>query len=91
MAKSKVRPVDELSYEQAFEELDALVDRLESGDLALEESMALFERGQSLAERCGALLEQAELRLRQLLPEDGEAFGEVGFDSSDDADREDSP
>ncbi len=76
MAKSKSRPVDELSYEQAFEELDALVDRLESGDLPLEELMALFERGQSLAERCGTLLDHAELKLRQLLPAEGETFGE---------------
>lgn len=80
MAKARSRPVEDLTYEQAFEELEGLVDRLESGDLPLEDSMALFERGQSLADRCGKLLEQAELRLRQLLPDGGEGYVEEDLD-----------
>lgn len=76
MAKAKSRPVEELTYEHAFQELEGLVERLESGDLALEESMALFERGQALAERCGQLLEQAELRLRQLTPDERGGYQE---------------
>jgi exodeoxyribonuclease VII small subunit len=81
MAKAKVRPVEELSYEQAFEELEGLVERLESGDLPLEDSMALFERGQALAERCGKLLEQAELRLRQLVPDERGGFLEEDLEA----------
>ncbi|MEJ2011845.1 MAG: exodeoxyribonuclease VII small subunit [Anaerolineales bacterium] len=64
MAKAKA--VDELTYEQAFEELQVVVERLEAGDLPLEESLALFERGQALSARCSDLLEQAQLRLTEL-------------------------
>ncbi len=66
MTKSKL--VEELSYEQAFEELEDLVDKLESGELPLEEALAFFERGQALAARCSDLLEKAELKLKQLSP-----------------------
>jgi exodeoxyribonuclease VII small subunit len=55
-----------MRFEEAFEELVALVGKLEAGDLELEDSLGLFERGQALAERCSQLLEEAELTLRQL-------------------------
>jgi len=63
---AKTKPPDEMSFEEAFEELSTLVGKLESGDLELEESLGLFERGQALADRCSQLLEEAELSLRQL-------------------------
>ena len=59
-------PVDELSYEEAFRELEEIVRLLETDSKTLEESLALFERGQALASRCAALLDQADLRIRQL-------------------------
>jgi exodeoxyribonuclease VII small subunit len=77
---SKVKPPEKLNYEQAFEELEALVERLESGELALEESLALFERGQALAARCSELLEQAELKLRELVPDDSGGYVETDFE-----------
>ena len=77
---SKAKPPEELNYEQAFEELEALVERLESGELALEESLALFERGQALSARCSELLEQAELKLRQLVPDDSGGYVETDFE-----------
>ncbi|MCS6835922.1 MAG: exodeoxyribonuclease VII small subunit [Anaerolineae bacterium] len=55
-----------LSYEAAYEELVELIDRLESGNLALEEALALYERGRALAARCQRLLDEAELRLQRL-------------------------
>ena len=55
-----------MRFEEAFEELAALVGKLESGELELEEGLGLFERGQALADRCSQLLEEAELSLRQL-------------------------
>jgi exodeoxyribonuclease VII small subunit len=63
---AKAKPPDEMRFEEAFEELATLVGKLESGDLELEESLGLFERGQALADRCSQLLEEAELSLRQL-------------------------
>lgn len=61
--------IDDLTFEQAFAELEETVRKLEEGGLALEESLALFERGQALAAYCSAQLDQAELKLRQLTPE----------------------
>jgi exodeoxyribonuclease VII small subunit len=55
-----------MSYEEAFGELEEIVRLLETDSKTLEESLALFERGQALAARCAALLEQADLRIRQL-------------------------
>lgn len=71
---------EELRFEVAFEELAALVSRLEEGDLPLEESLALFERGQALAARCSELLENAELQLRKLVADDSGGHSETDFD-----------
>jgi exodeoxyribonuclease VII small subunit len=54
------------SFEELYRELEETVRRLETGDLTLDESLALFERGTSLAEQCNNLLDSAELRVRQL-------------------------
>lgn len=61
-------PLAELSYEQAFTELEGIVAALEGGQRPLEESLRLYERGQMLVKFCGGLLEQAELRIRKLDP-----------------------
>ena len=69
MAKSSSpKPVEELTYEEAFAELETIVNVLE-GDASrnpLEESMSLFERGQALVKRCSELLDGAELKIRKL-------------------------
>jgi exodeoxyribonuclease VII small subunit len=62
------KPVEELTYEEAFAELETIVNALE-GDAAknpLEDAMLLFERGQALVKRCSELLDGAELKVRQL-------------------------
>jgi exodeoxyribonuclease VII small subunit len=59
------------TFEAAYAELEQVVARLQDGGLTLEESMALFERGMLLARRCSDQLEQAELKVRQLL-DDGQ-------------------
>lgn len=58
---------DDLTFEAGYEELEKVVARLQEGGLSLEESLSLFERGIVLARRCNEQLEQAELRVRQLL------------------------
>jgi exodeoxyribonuclease VII small subunit len=63
---AKAKPVEELTFEEAFADLEAVVAALESADHPLEESLALFERGQALARRCAELLEKAELKVQQL-------------------------
>ena len=64
--KKEKPAVDDLSYEQALAELEEIVASLEANKLPLEESMKLFERGQALTKSCLALLEKAELRVKQL-------------------------
>ena len=67
MAKPKA--VEELTFEQAFAELEQTIVKLEEGGLTLEESLALYARGQELAAYCGQQLDQAELELKRLTPE----------------------
>jgi exodeoxyribonuclease VII small subunit len=69
MAKNENKPIEELSYEQAVAELEAIVTALEKGEKPLQESMALFERGQALTKHCADLLEKAELKVRTLVDE----------------------
>jgi exodeoxyribonuclease VII small subunit len=59
-------PVESLTYEQALAELEALVDSLEAERQTLSEALALYERGQALAQHCVTLLDQAELKVQQL-------------------------
>jgi exodeoxyribonuclease VII small subunit len=66
MTKDKTKPPQEMTYEEAFQELKEIVARLEASELQLEESMSLFERGQALTNRCSQLLDEAELKLQQL-------------------------
>lgn len=69
------QPVEQLSYEEAMRELEDIIDRLETAQSSLQESLDLFERGQALAQRCAALLDQAELRVRQVTSEDDAEAG----------------
>ena len=61
--------IENLTFEQAFAELEETVQKLEAGGLTLEESLTLFERGQALAALCNVQLDEAELQVRQLSPE----------------------
>ena len=61
-----LKKVEGLTYEAAFKELEEIVTALEAEGNPLDESLGLYERGQALAARCAALLEKAELKVRQL-------------------------
>lgn len=56
-----------ISFEAALKELEEIVQRLERGELALEESLAIYERGVALSRLCHAKLEEAEGKIEQLL------------------------
>ena len=62
----------EISFEAAIAELQSVVDRLEAGQVALEESLALYERGIALVKICNERLDAAEQRVRTVRPESGE-------------------
>ena len=59
-------PVETLTYEQAMAEMEEIIEKMEGDSLTLDEALAFFERGQALAKRCAELLNQAELKVRQL-------------------------
>lgn len=65
--------VPSLSYEEAIRELELTISQLESSQLTLEEAMVSYERGQALASRCAALLDEADLRVRMVSDEESEA------------------
>ena len=65
MSPSKKSDQD-LTYEAAFSELESLIGVLEGEQRPLDEAIALYERGQTLAKHCAALLEKAALKVRQL-------------------------
>ena len=60
----------ELTFEQAFDALETTVGKLESGGLALEQAVALYEEGMRLAKLCGERLDAAELRVSRLTSSD---------------------
>jgi exodeoxyribonuclease VII small subunit len=70
-------------FEQALAELEALVEKMEQGDLSLEESLQSFERGIQLTRNCQQALQAAEQKVQILLEKDGGAQLE-DFASSDD-------
>ena len=76
LSSKKEKPVEELSYEEALAELESIVSVLEGGQNQLEEAIKLFERGQTLAARCGVLLETAQLKVKQVVGEDVVSFEE---------------
>lgn len=66
MPENPHKDVPALSFEKALAELDSIVQRLEKGDVPLEESVAIYERGEVLKRRCDELLQQAEARVEKI-------------------------
>lgn len=79
---SKATPVvDELSFEAALRELETIVSRLEQGEVDLEDSIALYERGTQLKAHCEKKLKGAEARLEKIvLGPDGQPKGVEGVE-----------
>jgi exodeoxyribonuclease VII small subunit len=75
--------VPDLPFEKALAELETIVARLERGDVALEESIAIYERGEALKARCEGLLKQAEARIERItLNAGGKPTGTVPLDEA---------
>ena len=68
--------IDEMSFEEAIRELEQVVNALDKGDVALEDSISLYERGAKLKARCEAKLKEAEEKVAQItLDADGQPNG----------------
>ncbi len=81
MSDTEQPAVDSLTFETAMAELERIVDRLERGDVALDDSIAIYERGEALKARCEALLKAAEERVEKIrLSSSGEVAGTEPLD-----------
>lgn len=66
MAENNHADVKKLAFERAIEELETIIKRLEEGKVPLEESVAIYERGEALKQRCEELLKAAEARVEKI-------------------------
>lgn len=74
-------PISEMSFEVAMRELEQVVGKLERGDVALEDSIALYERGAELKKRCETKLKEAEEKVAAItLDADGKPTGTAPVD-----------
>jgi exodeoxyribonuclease VII small subunit len=81
MADKPNSDIVKLPFERAIEELESIVKRLEDGKVPLEESVAIYERGEALKKRCEELLRQAEARVEKItLDAAGKATGTEPLD-----------
>lgn len=78
MAKSE-KPTESIDFERSLTELEGIVKQLEAGNLALDKSLALFERGVELARACKEKLAEAELKVSQLVRDKKGLFAEEAF------------
>lgn len=74
--------ISALPFEEAMRQLEAIVSELERGDVKLEASIALYEKGEALKKRCEALLSEAQMRIEKItLGADGKPSGKVPLDN----------
>ena len=69
------KPVAEMAFEEAMAALEGVVTQLERGEVKLEESIALYERGAALKARCEVLLREAEEKVEKIRLAEGRAVG----------------
>lgn len=80
MAETNI-DVKKMPFEKAIDELESIVRRLEEGKVPLEESVAIYERGEALKNRCQELLRQAEARVEKItLDANGKPAGSEPLD-----------
>lgn len=73
--------VKEMNFETALKQLEEIVDKLERGDVPLDESIAIYERGEALRNRCDALLKTAEAKIEKIkLTREGKPAGTEPLD-----------
>ena len=76
MAENQPGAQPAVSFESSMDELEKVVKELEGGDLSLDRSLELFERGMSLSDACRKQLEEAETRVEMLIRKDGKTTAE---------------
>ena len=80
--KPEPKPIAEMSFEEAMSSFESIVDRLDRGDVPLEQSIAIYERGVALQRHCDTKLKEAQMRVEKIVTNDsGEASGTEAFDA----------
>lgn len=77
------KPVDALKFEEALAALEGMVERLETGEMSLEESVEAFETGMRLVKACAARLDEAERRVEILVGNETRPFEDAERDDED--------
>ena len=72
-----------MSFEQAVEELELIIERIEEGRIGLQESLTERRRGDALIKRCRSILDTAEQELQQIRPDGGSEAADVGNSADD--------
>jgi exodeoxyribonuclease VII small subunit len=76
--------ISKMSFEDALRSLEEVVRKLESGEVALDDSISLYERGEDLRKHCQARLDAAQARIEKIVAgPDGKAVGTRPFDEAD--------
>lgn len=82
MTEGQDKPIGEMSFEEALRALEGVVRNLESGEVPLDESIALYERGEELRKACQARLDAAQARIEKIVQgANGKPSGTVPFDA----------
>jgi len=84
MNEKKADAIDKMPFEAALSELERIVDELERGEVPLEKSIDIYERGERLKQRCETLLKEAEARIEKIvLKPGGKAAGVEPLDAEE--------
>ena len=82
MTQTDDKPIDDMTFEEALAALEVTVRRLESGDVPLDESISLYERGERLRTACQARLDAAQAKIDKIVTDaEGKPSGTVPFDT----------
>lgn len=78
------KAANEMSFEEALDELETIVNKLEQGEVSLDDAVKAYERGTELKQHCQKRLDEAKMRVEKIRAEKGspEATGTEGFDES---------
>jgi exodeoxyribonuclease VII small subunit len=75
------KEISKMSFEEALAALEQVVGQLEGGQVPLEQSIALYERGDALKKHCEARLSEAELKVQKIVADDGKTAGTEPFEA----------
>jgi exodeoxyribonuclease VII small subunit len=77
--KTETGEVENLTFEQALRELQGIVEKLEAGEVSLDEAIEMYERGVKLSKYCMDKLLQAELRIKKIVKDELQGFTLIDF------------